>query len=566
MEVLSMKSCKTWIALAVLTLALPATLAAQKTGGTAVNPAAAALEKINRGSLEAPIRFLADDLLEGRGPASRGDKLAQLYLSSSLESLGFEPGFGDSYVQPFDIVGLAATPPDTWTFQKGGQSVSFKKVDQFIASSGVQRDTAKLDNAEVVFVGYGIQAPEYQWDDFKGMNLKGKVVLMLNNDPDWDPKLFEGNRRLYYGRWVYKYESAARQGAAAAIIIHTTPSAGYGWQVVQNSWSGEQFELPAEGEPRVEVKSWLTEDAARQLVKLAGMDLDQLVKSAHSRDFKPVPLGVTTSLTLPIKVSKVQTANIGGLLRGSDPELSKQVVVYSAHHDHFGIGKPDPDGDNIYNGAVDNASGCAEIMAIGKAFASMTQHPRRSVLILFVAAEEQGLLGSQYYSRHPSFPAGRIAANINYDSGNIWGRAEDLTFIGLGKSSLDALVQRLAKGQDRTVVGDQFPDKGFFYRSDQFNFARIGVPAIYLDKGTHFRGKPAEWGKEQLEKWESTHYHQPSDELTPDWNFDGMVEDAQLGFEAGLDIANADEMPAWNPGDEFEAARKKAIAAVPSGK
>ena len=545
-------------AVCALLLALPAALAAQAPAG-AVDHAAA---QIDRGSLEGPIRFLADDLLEGRGPASRGDQLAQLYLATTLQSLGLEPGVGNGYVQPFDMVSVNAEVPKTWAFRKGGQDLTLKYWDQYIAASGVQEDRSAIDGAEVVFVGYGIQAPEYQWDDYKGADLKGKVLLMLNNDPENDPKLFEGKRRLYYGRWTYKYESAARQGAAGAIIIHTQPSAGYGWQVVQSSWTGPQFELPAEGEPRTQINAWVTEDAARQLAKLAGKDLDALVKQAQTRDFRPVPLGLTTSLALANKIEKVQTANVGGLLRGSDPKLKDEVVVYTAHHDHLGVGEPDKTGDKIYNGALDNATGVAQVLAIAKAFTALPQKPRRSVLFLFVAAEEQGLLGSEYYARHPSFPPGRIAANINYDGGAIWGRSTDLTYIGLGKSSLDQVVKSIAAKQGRTVVGDQFPDKGSFYRSDQFNFAKIGIPAIYLDAGTHLQGRAENWGREQMQAWEDAHYHQPSDEMTPDWNFDGMIDDARLGFQAGLEIANADKLPAWNPGDEFEAARKKALAEV----
>jgi len=551
-----------WLLL-LASLALPAALPAQVTVPAEAEKAAAV---INEASLRGSVRFLADDLLEGRGPASRGDRLTQLYLGTTLQYLGFEPAFGaGGYLQTFDVVGVNASSPKTWTFQKDGQSVNLDVWNQFVASSGVQAPQAVLDKAELVFVGYGIEAPEYKWNDFKGMDLKGKVLLMLNNDPDWDPALFEGTRRQYYGRWPYKYESAARQGAAGAIIIHTTPSAGYPWQVVQTSWTGPKFELPAAGEPRIQVASWVTEDAARQLAKLAGQDLDALVKSAHSRDFKPVPLGVTTSLTLTNQVEKVQTANVGGLLRGSDPELADEVVVYSAHHDHLGIGKPDKEGDTIYNGALDNGAGVTQVLAIARAFAELPQPPRRSVLILFVAAEEQGLRGSEYYAKHPSFPPGKIAANINYDGGNIFGRSLELSYIGLGKSSLDGVVKALAAQQDRTVVGDQFPDRGSFYRSDQFNFAKIGVPAIYMGAGVKFRGHPEEWGKEKVEGYVQKNYHQPSDEITPDWTFDGMIEDARLGFFAGVVIANDDKMPTWTPGDEFEAARKAALAAAAGG-
>jgi len=522
-----------------------------------------AVQAIDRPSLEAPIRFLADDLLEGRGPASRGDQTARLYLETTMEAMGLQPGApGGGYQQPVDMVGVKAEVPEAWQFKTKSGAVTLKRWDDFIAASGVQTATAAIADSEVVFVGYGIQAPEFQWDDFKGVDLKGKVLLMMNNDPDWDAKLFEGKRRLYYGRWTYKYESAARQGAAGAIILHTTPSAGYPWQVVQTSWSGEQFRLPAAGEPQIQVSGWTTEAATRELLKAAGQDLDKLIAQARSRDFRPVPLGITTSLTLTNKVHQVKTANVLGLLPGSDPRLKDEVVVFSAHHDHLGIGAPDKTGDTIYNGAEDNAAGDAQLLAIAKAFTRLPERPKRSILFLFVAAEEQGLLGSQYYAAHPTFPPGRIAANLNYDGGNLFGRTRDLTYIGLGKSSLDRVVRAVAARQGRRVEGDQFPDRGFFYRSDQLSFARIGVPAIYLHSGTDFRGRPAGWGKEQIEAWEATHYHQPSDQYSPSWNFDGMIEDARLGFYAGLDIANDPVLPAWNKGDEFEAARKQALAAA----
>jgi Zn-dependent M28 family amino/carboxypeptidase len=523
-----------------------------------------AARRIDKGSLEAPVKFLSDDLLEGRGPATRGDKLARLYLASRLEGMGYEPGGpGGSWEQPFEIVGVKAKMPDAWTFRAGGKTVDLRRWDDYIATSGVQRERAAIEGAELVFVGYGIQAPEYRWDDYKGANLEGKVLVMMNNDPDWDPDLFGGKTRLYYGRWTYKYESAARQGAAGAIIIHTTPSAGYPWQVVQTSWSGEKFSLPAAGEPEIQIAAWATEDSVRRLLAAAGHDLDKLVAQARSRDFRPVPLGITTSLTLENQVTRAQTANVAGLLRGGDPRRRDEVVVYSAHHDHFGIGTPDKTGDRIYHGANDNASGCAQLLAIAKAFAALPERPRRSILFLFVGVEEQGLLGSEYYAKHPTFAAGKIAANVNYDEGDIWGRTTDLTSVALGKSAaLDRLVAALAAKQGRTVVADPFPDRGHFYRSDQFNFAKIGVPAVYLNPGTTFRGRPPGWGKTAIETWEATQYHQPSDRLTPDWNFDGMIEDAQLGFHLGVALAQSDQMPAWNHGDEFEAARQRALAAA----
>jgi Zn-dependent M28 family amino/carboxypeptidase len=568
-----MKNTKRQAGIEVLGCALLALLVPTVLIGAETKPAPAALnlpagaeqaaKAIDRASLEAPIRYLSDDKLEGRGPSSRGDEMARQYLADSLKTLGYQPGAADgSWQQAVSIVGITSAVPKTWDFKAGDKTVALKYWDDFIGASGVQAPTSSIRNAELVFVGYGIEAPEYQWNDFKGMDLKGKVIVMMNNDPDWDPKLFEGNRRLYYGRWTYKYESAARQGAAAAIIIHTTPSAGYPWQVVQTSWSGEQFELPAAGEPRIQVAAWTTEDAARKLFAAAGQDLAKLVKQAKSRDFKPVPLGITTSLEMANKITQVKTGNVLGRLEGSDPNLKDEVVLYSAHHDHLGIGEPDKEGDKIYNGAIDNSAGCAQLLAIAKAFTKLPQRPKRSILISFVAAEEQGLLGSEYLAAHPPVPAGKIAANINYDGGNMLGRTSDLTYIGLGKSSLDNVVRALAERQGRKVLGDQFPDRGFFYRSDQFNFAKVGIPAIYLEGGTAYIGKSKEWGKQQMEDYEEHRYHQPSDEYDPKWTYDGIIEDAQIGFYAGLSIANTPQLPAWNPGDEFEAARKKALAAV----
>ena len=526
---------------------------------------AAARSYLTRAALEGPIRFLSADLLEGRGPATRGDQLARLYLQTRLEGMGYQPAFANgAWQQPFDVVGIKGQFPKSWSFQGRSARVDLTWREDYIAVSGVQSESVAVDDAELVFVGYGIQAPEFHWDDFKGTNLTGKILVMMNNDPDWDPNLFAGKRRLYYGRWSYKYESAARQGAAGAIIIHTTPSAGYPWQVVQSSWGGEAFELPAGNEPRVRVKAWATEDAVRRLLQSDGYDLNKLVASARSRDFHPVPLGIRTSLAFTNKLSSVQTANVGGVLRGSDAKLAAQVVVLSAHHDHFGIGEPDASGDRIYHGAVDNASGCAQVLAVAQALAALPERPRRSVLALFVAGEERGLLGSQYYAEHPTFPAGRIAADINIDGGNIFGRTRDATSIALGKSSLDEIAARVAATQGRVVKGDQFPDRGYYYRSDQFSFARIGVPALFFDDGTDFVGRPPGWGREQIEQWELRKYHQPSDRLDDSWNFDGMIEDTQLAMLSAWLVAQADALPAWKPGDEFEAARKRALAAVGS--
>ncbi len=521
----------------------------------------AAATAIDEQTILGTVAEISSDAYRGRGPATEGDRMTRAWLAARLEEYGFEPGGPDgTWEQPMEIVGLTARMPETWTFEGPSGTESFRWWDEYIASSGEQSERASIDNAEVVFVGYGIDAPEERWDDYKGVDLAGKVLLMLNNDPSDDPSSFAGDKRLYYGRWTYKYQVAAEKGAAGAIVIHTNESAGYPWGVVQTGWTGEQFELPAGDEPRVRLTGWLTRDAAGRLAALAGHDLDALIAAAQSRDFAPVPLGVTTSIAFETELTRKQTANVLGLLRGSDPELASQAVIYTAHHDHLGVGEPDESGDAIYNGAVDNAAGSGQVLAIARAFAALPRPPRRSVLALFVAAEEQGLLGSRFYAAHPTFHPGRIAANINIDGGNIWGRTSDVAVIGRGKSTLEDLLAQAAKTQGRVVVDEPFPDKGYYYRSDQLNFARIGVPALYFKPGTSYRGRPEGWGAERTNEWTNTRYHQPSDELEDDWNFEGMIEDARLAFRVGLAAAESDSMPAWRPGDEFEAARRRALA------
>jgi Zn-dependent M28 family amino/carboxypeptidase len=446
--------------------------------------------------------------------------------------------------------------PRRWPFRGVARRAALVDGTDFVVSSGIAAPRAAIDGAELVFAGYGIQAPEYGWDDFKGADLRGKVLLLLNDDPDWDPALFGGTRRLYYGRWTYTFESAARQGAAGAIILHTPKSAGYPWQTVQTSWSGENSRLAQAAEGRgLVAEAWITDAAARRVTALAGRDLDQLVASARSREFAPVPLGVTTSLALDNEVRRYATANVGALLRGSDAKLADQVVVYSAHHDHFGI-KTSPDGKReIYNGALDNAAGIAQLLAIARAFTALPEPPRRSILFLAVAAEEQGLLGSEAFVKHPPVPVSRIVANLNVDGGNVFGRTTDVGVVGLGKSSLDEHLKAAAAAQGRTVADDPFPDRGMFYRSDQLNFARAGVPALFPRPGVLYVGHEPEWGRVQVEAWIEGNYHQPSDDWDPSWDLTGMVDDARLLFRTGLSVADADRAPAWRPGDEFASAR-----------
>jgi Zn-dependent M28 family amino/carboxypeptidase len=528
----------------------------------AATPEQQAARALTAPSLSEHIRILASDEFEGRGPGTAGDQRAQKYIAEQFQKLGLKPGVNGGWFQPVKLMGANAHP-DKLVLSGKGQALELQSPVDFIANAGDLKTRTQLKDAELVFVGYGIQAPEFGWDDYKGADMKGKVLVMMNNDPDWDPALFAGKSRLWYGRWDYKYEIAAKVGAAGAIIIHSTPSAGYPWTVVRNSWTGEQFELPSAGGPKLQVKAWTTEDATRRLLKLSGQELESLIVAARKREFQPVPLGVTLSIDFKSEVREIETGNVLGLLPGSDPVLSKEVVIITAHHDHLGKkegGKPGE--DVIYNGAVDNASGVAQMLTIAKGLTALPTAPRRSILFAAVAAEEQGLLGSQYLAEHPPVPVGRIAANLNLDGANIWGRTRDVIVIGLGKSDLDARITAIAKRQGRVVVPDQFPDRGFFYRSDQFNFAKLGVPAAYADSGVDYVGRPKGWGTEQRRKFESTHYHQPSDQFDPKWDLSGALQDCELYYWLALEVANADEMPKWTPGDEFELPRKKALEAL----
>ncbi len=519
-------------------------------------------QNIDQATIAGHIRFLADDQIEGRGPGTKADELTQLYIATQMQGMGYQPaGENDTWTQQVPLVGITSQAPAKMEIVGDNQSISLKYYDEFIAVSGRAQPTVELPKSEIVFVGFGITAPEYDWDDYQSIDVKDKIVLIMNNDPEDDPELFEGRRRLYYGRWDYKYANAARHGAAAAIIIHTTPSAGYPFSVIQTSWSGEESELGEDNSPRMLVKAWVTDEVAHRIAELANQDLDALRKSANSRQFKAVPLGVTSSLRLSCEIRNRDTANVLGLLPGSDPQLADEYVILMAHHDHLGLAvQRDATGDNIYNGAIDNASGVATLLALAKEFALSTAKPKRSILLAAVGAEEQGLLGSKYFAAHPTVPVGKIAGLVNMDGLNFLGRTVDLQVIGYGKSSIDALVQQAATGQDRKVVPDQFIDRGYYYRSDQFSLAKVGVPGLYLHAGTTVRGKPEGWGREQLEAWTEKTYHQPGDQYDPNWDLSGAVEDTQLLFEIASAMANADEMQSWKAGDEFEAARKKAIA------
>jgi Zn-dependent M28 family amino/carboxypeptidase len=521
----------------------------------ASDPNAAARARISEAALRADLRYLSDDRLEGRGVGSRADALTRLFVATRFERLGLQPGMPDgSFDQPVPIVGITAEVTTPLTATGNGQRIELTAPADYTAVAGAAVETSRWQDAELVFVGYGIDAPEQKWDDFKGADLRGKVLLVANNDPAGDPSLFAGDVRLYYGRWSYKYEEAARRGAIGAIVIHTTPSAGYPFQVIQATHGREAFWLPfAAREPSLQLRSWCSEDAARRLVALGGHDLDQLRASAESREFRPVPLGVRVTCATRNRIRTIDSGNVVAVLPGSDPVLRDEHVVVTAHFDHLGIG-PEKKGDSIYNGALDNASGTAAMLAVAEACAALDPAPRRSLVFLCVTAEESGLLGSEWFARNPTVPAKRIAANYNIDGVNIWGRTSDVEMIGHGKNSLTALADEVARRHGRRLVPDHEPSLGLFYRSDHFSFARIGVPAAYFKAGTAFLDNPE--GRNRVKAMYTTvHYHQPSDEFDPRWRLDGAVDDMRLLFDCLIATANADAAPTWTPGDEFERAR-----------
>jgi len=520
-----------------------------------------AQESIRAGSMLADVTIVAGDQFEGRGAGTEGDRKARAFLANRLTEMGYEPFFDNaSFEQPVEIIGLTVQHPEDIRFRKeDGASVAFSFGDEYMIMAGAQQPEISVEDAEVVFVGYGIQAPEENWDDFKDADLNGKILLMLNDDPDWDAELFGGERKLSYGRWTYKFTSAGAQGAAGAIIIHTTESAGYPWSVVRASNIGEQFELRAGDEPRTMFNGWLSWEGSQALARLGGQDLETLIESARSRDFKPVPLGVSTSIDLAVEVSTKTTANVAGILPGSDAELAKELVVLSAHHDHFGIGEPDETGDTIRNGALDNGVAIAQALAVAGAFSALPQRPKRSVVVFFPGVEEQGSLGSKYFVNSNVVHPGLITANINLELGNVWGRTRDIIVYGLGKSELDDWLREAAITQNRTVRGEQDVKAGWFYRSDQISFARAGVPAIWFKSGVDFIGQEPGWGEQQYADWIQYKYHSPGDEVEADWNLEGLTEDAKLAFHLAAAVADANVTPTWYAGDEFEAVRKASL-------
>ncbi|HEX8098104.1 MAG TPA: M28 family peptidase [Pyrinomonadaceae bacterium] len=546
------------------TLAVLVTVATLFTA--AVSQQRAGQSGISENALRAHIKFLADNLLEGRGTGARGGELAARYIAAQFEALGLKgAGPNGAFFQQVALVGVKADPATALNISGGGKQETFKFADEFVAFTGAQTERVNV-SADLVFVGYGIEAPEQRWNDYKGdaADYRGKVLVMLVNDPpatQAEPNLFGGRALTYYGRWTYKYEEAARRGAAGAILLHTTGSAGYPWSVVRTSNGSWRFDI-ARGEgdktPYLDLRAWMTDEAARRMMQLAGQNLDELRKQAAARDFRPVKLNLKASIDLKSEVKRVQAPNVAAILQGRDAKLRDEYVVYSAHWDHLGVGAPDKNGDNIYNGAVDNASGVASVIEIARVLSHLpeSQKPRRSVLFFIPTAEEQGLLGAEWYSRHPLVPLDKTAADVNLDSMNILGRTNDFVPLGAERSTLSAVVQSVARERGMRVVPDPRPEQGSFYRSDHFPFAKVGVPSISLKEGDDFVGRPKGWGQKQFEDYNTAHYHQPSDEYRDTWDFSGMIQEAEIALDIGRRVGDANELPRFNPGDEFAKARK----------
>ncbi len=507
--------------------------------------------------IDAHIRFLASDLLEGRAPATRGGRLAAEYIAAQLRLFGVEPGVDGSYFQEFPIEVVGADRSRLSVVASGRANARLRYPEDVVvwAGSAAPRSEAA---GELVFVGYGTTAPEFRWDDFKDVDVRGKILLVLVNDPPEtaaEPNLFGGRAMTYYGRWTYKYEEAERRGAVGMLIVHTTERAGYPWHTVVGSWAKEQRMLPrpATGPAPIGVRGWITDSAATALLSQAGIDLRQLSRDAESRDFRPVPTGINVAMSFPNTVERLRAVNVVGVVPGADPAKRDEYVAYTAHFDHLGIGPP-VNGDSIYNGASDNASGVAVILGVAHS-AAHSPRPARSQLFVFVDAEESGLLGSEYYAAHPTVPIDRIVANLNVDGGNLLGRARTLRVLGDSKSSLGPMLAALVRADTLTIEPDTHPERGYFYRSDHFSFAKVGVPSASIAAGVQFVGRPEGWGVAQNEDYTAHRYHQPSDEYRPDFDLTGAAQLADVVYRFGSWLGDSPVVPTWNPDAEFRALR-----------
>ena len=514
--------------------------------------------RISAPEIDAHLRFLASDLLEGRAPATRGGRITEEYIATELQAFGVKPGVGDSsYFQRVPIDVVKADPATIRVVASGKANANLRFTDDVVVWPGSATDASNA-RGELVFVGYGAVAPEYKWDDFKNTDVRGKILLVLVNDPPApasEPNLFGGKAMTYYGRWTYKYEEAERRGAAGMLIVHTTGPAGYPWHVVVNSNSTEHRLLlrDPKAPPPIGVRGWITDSAATALLAQAGLNMAQLRQQAESRDFRPVSTGIIIDASMKNSLQHMSANNVIGVVRGIDPKVRDEYVAYSAHWDHFGIG-PVVNGDSIYNGAVDNASGVATVLAIAHAAAEGVK-PRRSQLFIFVTAEESGLLGSAYFGEHPTVPASKIIAALNMDVVNVNGRVRDLNVMGDNKSSLGPTLAQMVRAQGIRLSPDAHPEAGHFYRSDHFSFAKVGIPAISIGPGVDYVGRPAGWGQKQAEDWTEHNYHQPSDEYRSDWDLTGAAQLGEIVYRLGVALGNAERVPTWNADAEFKAMR-----------
>ena len=519
---------------------------------------AAQIQEISGERIRAHVKFVASDLLEGRAPGTRGEKLAVEYLAAQFALVGAKPaGDNSTYFQKVPLVGVDPQPASELSARGRGRTVRLRWLEEFVGASQRQKPLDQFE-AEAVFVGHGITAPEYQWDDFKGADVRGKILLLFTNEPtSTDANFFGGRALTYYGRWTYKYEEALRRGALGVIIIHTAPTAGYGWNVVRTSWGREQPSVKlAGGEAALAFAGWVTSEAGEKLLAPSRHTVAELLKASESRDFRPIPLGIRVRGRLAAKVRELDTSNVVARVAGSDPELTSEAVIFSAHWDHLGVGAP-VNGDPIYNGAVDNATGCGILVEIARAWAALEQKPRRSALFLAVTAEEGGLRGSEYYALHPAVPAGKTALALNYDAFPPVGRVADVVLSGAERTTALPVIEGVARRMGLEIKPDPHPEQGSYYRSDHFSFAKVGIPAFSVKTGDRIAGKPADFGEQFFREFNSKHYHQPSDEYHADWDFAGLEQMARFGLLIGLEAANLERLPTWKPGDEFLPAREK---------
>ena len=522
-----------------------------------------ALDAITPDGLLAHIKVLASDEFEGRSPGTKAEYLSVTYIADQFKKIGLKPGNPDgTYTQEVPLAGIKSEP--RMSFVIGGKTMDLKYPDDFVASSARLQPEIKIEKSDVIFVGYGVVAPEYGWDDYKNVDVRGKTLLMLIGDPPvpdsrdpskLDDKMFKGKAMTYYGRWTYKYEIAAQKGAAAAIIIHETEPAAYPWQVVRSSWAKENFELdnPNKNTDAVSARSWITLDVAKKLLADCGQNFAAVKKSAGTKDFQPVTLNAKANIEIKQQIRSFKSHNVIGKLDGNDSKLRDEYIIYTAHWDHLGR-HPELEGDQIFNGAIDNASGVASVIELAAAFTKINPLPKRSLLFMATTAEEAGLLGAKFYAEHPLYSLEKTLADMNLDSMNVWGKARDIEDLSLGFSTVDDLLAAAAKGQGRSAIPDSRPDKGKIYRADNFEFSKVGLPSLYIGKGEHLLSR-AENAPLRSDEFDSTDYHQVTDEVRPDWDLSGAVQDVQLLFEVGYQVANGDKFPEWKPGSEFKAKR-----------